>query len=422
MPDSFRCKAALVILIAVVVRCAFVGAVEKGVVKYEFNPDSYDYLSFAHNLATGVGFAHAVNEYEPYSTPVEFSAWRPPLYPAVLAVAFQFSRNTLFLRLLQGAFQVLALYFFLRLGFVLFGEEAALIAGAIFALYPPLLMYSADLGTESLFLLLLMAVLFLLYERGTEHSLPRVVALGVMVGLTALCRPNGLMLAPAMVLAIWLTTSDWRRAILRIMVLTFAVVLTILPWTYRNYRLFHKVVLISTGGGAAFWSGAHFRLEPGASLADIGFLHMLDSLPPLQRLQLQGLPEPQQEQQFYRWGSTILAHSPQRLALMAWRNLESMYAFSLSGKYHSTRNRLLYSLSYIPVFTLGIGGFWLVRRRWRKLSMFWGWILTNTALYCLYFATVRYRVPTIDPILTLGSGVCLAAVYRRIRRDSASKA
>src|SRR5277367_3528157 len=146
MTKSFRWKAALVIVVTVLVRTALVVAVETGKVELEVNPDSSDLLSFAHNLATGVGFAHSIDESRPYSQPVEFSAWRPPLYPAFAAIAFQFSYNIFFLRMLQVTLATLALYFFMRLGFILFGELPALIAGLAFALYPPLIWYAVDLG------------------------------------------------------------------------------------------------------------------------------------------------------------------------------------------------------------------------------------------------------------------------------------
>jgi 4-amino-4-deoxy-L-arabinose transferase-like glycosyltransferase len=233
MTNSFRWKAALVILLAILVRSAFVVAVDKGLVRLEVSPDSSDLLSFGYNLATRVGFAHSINEDQPFSQPVEFSAWRPPLYPAVLAIAFQLSHGTLFLRSLQVVFAVSSLYLFLRLGLILFGEWPALIAGLAFALYPPLIWYSVDLGTESLFLFLLTAALFVFYAAGRERSAARVFSLGVLVGLTALCRPNGLMLAPALVIAIWLTTSDWRQAARRMILLAVAVAMVVLPWTYR---------------------------------------------------------------------------------------------------------------------------------------------------------------------------------------------
>ena len=409
MPNSFRRKATTVILIAVVIRIAFVFAVDKGMVKVDLNPDYLDYLSFANNLATGVGFAHALNESEPFSRPVEFSAWRPPLYPAFLAIAFQFSRDFVFLRLLQVVLAALSLFFFLRVGFILFGELPALIAGLIFALYPPLIMYCVDLGTESMFLFLLTAVLFSFYAAGGKISYLRIFSLGALVGLTALCRPAGLMLAPALVLAIWLS-SDWKYAAWRIIVFMFALAMIVLPWTYRNYRLFHKVVLITTNGGATFWNGAYLRMEPGASLADIGFPHRLGPLPHSEQQALEGLPEPEQERQFYRRGMAILGRSPRRLGVMAWRNFQAMYALFPSAQYHSLSNRMLYSISYIPVLISGVSGFWFLRRRWRELSLLWGWMLSSTTLCCLYLAVIRYRVPSIDPILILGSGVCLASL------------
>jgi len=401
MPNSFRMKATLVILVAILVRSVFVVAVDKGMVKVEVNPDSSDLLSFAYNLATGVGFAHSVNEDLPFSQPVEFSAWRPPLYPAFVAIAFQFSRNTLFLRMLQVALAAFSLYFFLRLGLILIGESAALISGLAFALYPPLIWYSADLGTESLFLFLLTAVLFGFYETGRERSQVQVFWLGVLVGLAALCRPNGLMLAPALALAIWLTGRDWRLAIRRGIVLGFAVTMIVLPWTYRNYRLFHKVALISTNAGATLWAGAHLRIEQGASLAEVGYS---------QHQAFRGVSEPDREQYYYRQAFLILDHNPGRWGKLVLSNFAAMYALDPSAQYHGLRNRLIYSVSYIPLLVSGAVGFCLLRPRWRELTLLWGWLLTNTMLYCLFLSSIRYRIPTVDPILMLGTGVCVAAL------------
>jgi hypothetical protein len=82
MNNTFWWKSAVVLLIALVVRFAFALAVGRGVVKMEGNPDSPDLLS------CGI-------------------------------------RARYFLQTLQITFAALALYFFLRLGFILFGELPA---------------------------------------------------------------------------------------------------------------------------------------------------------------------------------------------------------------------------------------------------------------------------------------------------------
>jgi 4-amino-4-deoxy-L-arabinose transferase-like glycosyltransferase len=397
-PNSFRWKTALVVLIAVAVRLLFVVAIEKGVVRTLSNPDSSGYLSCAYNLSTGVGFAQAVDDQKPFSRPVQFSAWRPPLYPGILAIAFQFSRDALFLRLLQVSFAGLSAYFFLRLAFILFGEWPALVAGMVFALYPPLILYSADLGTETPFLLLLTAALLVFYSASRNISVPRVFCLGVLAGLAALCRPSGLVLVPSLALSIWIRTTDWKRTIRLAAVLGLAASMIVLPWTYRNYRLFHKFVLISTNGGATLWAGAYLRLVPGATLAEVGYT---------QHGALPEMSEIERERYYYRQAFEILDHSPRRFGKMFVLNFVAMYTLVPSETYHNAGDRLVYSISYIPLLVSGLGGFWLLRRRWRELSLLWTFIVANTAFYCLYLAAIRYRVPTIDPILMLGSGVCL---------------
>ncbi len=377
MPTSFRSRMALIILLAVVVRLAFVIAVDKGKLRIEHNPDAEDYLSFAYNLATGVGFAHAINESQPFSQPVEFSAWRTPLYPMFLSLAFHVSRNAFFLQSLQVALAALSLYFFLRLGLILFGEVPALIAGLVFALYPPLIFYTVELTTEGLFLVLLIAALFVFYRTGGELSSARVFCLGVLTGLAALCRPNGLMLIPAIGLAMWLTERRWGQTVRRMIVLTLAVAIIILPWTYRNYRLYHKFVLISTNGGANLWFGAHFRLDPGATMAEIGYS---------QHQAFRDVPEPEREKYYYRQAFAILDHSPRLWGEMFASNFTAMYTLMPSAKLHSFTSRILYSICYVPILFSGIAGWILLRRRWRELSLLWGWVAADTFLYCIYVA------------------------------------
>ena len=246
-------------------------AVDSGRLRVEHNPDAEDYLSFAHNLATGVGFAHAINEDKPYSQPVEYSAWRAPLYPMFLSVFLHISHSPLFLQSVQIALAAISLYFFLRLGLILFGETASLIAGLVFALYPPIIFdgglavypravpVAPDSG----------AVLASIRLR--RNLVQFVFSFWVCLNwMGRFVQTQRLTLAPALVLAAWLRSSNWNRAA------------TVhgahgggrnhgLSRTYRNYRLFHKLVLISTNGGANLWFGAYFRLDPNATMAEVGY-------------------------------------------------------------------------------------------------------------------------------------------------------
>lgn len=406
MRSSFRTRAGLIILLAIVVRFAFVGAVDSGRLRVEHNPDAEDYLSFAYNLATGVGFAHALHEDQPYSQPVEYSAWRAPLYPMFLSIFFHVSRNQWFLQSVQVALAALSLYFLLRLGLILFGETASLVTGLVFALYPPLIAYGMELCSEGLFFLILVLVLFGFYQSKEELSPPRIFVLGVLTGLAALCRPNGLMLAPALVVALWLKSSNWKKVAYRVLVLGFAVAITVLPWTYRNYRLFHKFVLISTNGGANLWFGAYFRLDPNATMAEVTYS---------QHQAFRDVPEPARDKYYYRQALLILDHSPRMWGRMFLANFAAMYTILASAKLHGLTNRIIYSLSYTPILVTGVAGWILVWRRWRQLSLLWAWVIANTTLICLYVSSIRYRAPSVDPILMLGTGIFVAALLGRYK-------
>jgi len=401
LPMSFRQKAALIVLLAVLVRLAFVVAVDTRKLSVAHNPDTEDYLSFAYNLATGIGFAHAINEDQPFSQPVEFSAWRAPLYPMFLAAAFQISRNTLFLRCLQVALAGFSAYFLMEVALILFSQMAALISGVVFALYPLLIFYTADLGTETLFVFLLTATLLVYYRAGGNISSGHAFLLGVLTGLAALDRPNGLMLIPAFALAFWFRKHTRAEALRRIAVLTVAVAMVVLPWTYRNYRLYHKLVLISSNGGANLWFGAYFRLVPDASMEEIGYS---------QHKALRDVPEPDREKYYYRQAFAILDHSPRRWGEMFASNFAAMYTLVPSAKLHSPKERILYSICFLPLLLSGVAGWIMLRRRWRELALLWGWVLADTFLYCIYVSSIRYRVASVDPVLILGTGVLVATV------------
>jgi len=414
MSPSFQLKSGLIILLAVLSRLAFVAAVDAGKLSVARNPDSEDYLSFAHNLATGVGFAHAVNEDQPFSQPVEFSAWRTPLFPMFLAAAFQISRNTLFLRSLQVVLAGCSVYFLMGVALILFGESAALISGLVFALYPLLVFYTAELETETLFVFLLTATLLAYYRGGNKISSVRAFLLGVLTGLAALDRPNGLMLIPAFALAFLLGVSKRGEALWRAAVLVLAAAIVVLPWTYRNYRLYHEFVLISSNEGANLWFGAYFRLVPGASMEEIGYS---------QHRALRDVPEPERDKYYYHQALAILDHSPQRWGEMFASNFAAMYTLVPSARLHSLSERVSYTICYVPLLVTGMGGWLLLRRRWRELSLLWAWVLADTALYCIYISSIRYRVASVDPILILGTGVLGSALlehWRRIRESEAS--
>jgi 4-amino-4-deoxy-L-arabinose transferase-like glycosyltransferase len=142
----------------------------------------------------------------------------------------------------------------------------ARIAGALTAVNPGLIAYTALLMTEPLagFGILLAAWLFV---RDRDRPVRAGVLAGFVLGLSTLVRPPSLLLAPALFFFTRNasgTRNGWdARALLRRLIgpavaLGFAL-LTVLPWTLRNCRVMDGCAFVSTNAGWNLMIGAFPR-------------------------------------------------------------------------------------------------------------------------------------------------------------------
>jgi len=120
----------------------------------------------------------------------------------------------------------------------------ARIAGALAALHPGLILYSALVMTELLGGLLLLAAAWA--ALGIRNTVARVAVSGVLFGCGALVRPSSLLVLPA--LAFCTGRTLWQRTWQTALIGCIGLV-TILPWTLRNCRVMDGCALISTNGG-----------------------------------------------------------------------------------------------------------------------------------------------------------------------------
>jgi 4-amino-4-deoxy-L-arabinose transferase-like glycosyltransferase len=123
-------------------------------------------------------------------------------------------------------------------------ETRARVAGALVALHPGLIAYTAVVMTEQLTALLLVAAAYSTVRwrdtwRGT-------VLAGVLVGLGTLVRPASLLFGVVLVCA---QPRPWWSALLRGSIATALAVVVVLPWTVRNCRVMDGCAFVSTNGG-----------------------------------------------------------------------------------------------------------------------------------------------------------------------------
>jgi 4-amino-4-deoxy-L-arabinose transferase-like glycosyltransferase len=182
-----------------------------------------------------------------------FFTWpgRVPGYPIFLAVCYLLFGHSyaavLYVQAFVGVLTIL-LTFLLARRFT--EEKSALLAAALVAVNPALILHVTHLYTEILYApLLLLALLGLL--RAIEQPKPhRFVFAGVLLAITNLCRPTAA-LFPALVPFLLPQAWPLTRRLFLSFVYTGAMVAVIAPWTYHNYRAFLPLSI----SGVVLWKG-----------------------------------------------------------------------------------------------------------------------------------------------------------------------
>jgi len=129
--------------------------------------------------------------------------------------------------------------------------NAAVLAAAIFAVWPSGLGLTGLAASEPLFVALFLLACFFVFLP-EEASWGWAVAGGLAAGLATLTRPTALTLPALWAGAALLSASrprGWRNALLA----TVALVAIVAPWSLRNYRVLGAFVPVSTNGGDVFY-------------------------------------------------------------------------------------------------------------------------------------------------------------------------
>ncbi len=358
------------------------------------DPDQY--LPMARSLAEGHGFA--LNG--------KATAYRPPLYPLVLApiVASLGDRapwGVAALHLAIGAGTVLLTVAAAR-GWGL-SHRAAVAAAAIVACDPVLVAQTRSVMTEPLAALLIAAALAAL----TRPGLSGAVLGGLAFGLGALCRPSLLPAGLMTVLAIALTShGSWRVRLGQALALLAAIAAMLVPWALRNERIVGEPVFTTSHGGytlylannpvyydevvngppGAVWTGQNQRLWWAS--VDLATL---------------GMTELEADRAMRSEALRVMADRPRDFARATLARLGRFWGLAPAGAVYSQRLRLLTAAWTGPLWIALVLGLWTGR--------VWVWprvaapvmVFALMAVHTVYWTDLRMRAPVVPAIALIAA-------------------
>ena len=323
-----------------------------------------------------------------------------------------------------------------RLGGRELGRWVGLFAAFAVAVYPPFIHTTGELMSEPPAMLTLpAAILAFLWASDRERTWPWLVP-GLLFGLTAMFRPEYLLVGAAFV--VLAAIREWRRRGWRLglagaTVLLVALVLPILPWTIRNLVVLDRVVPISTGGGKALYVGTYLPadgeyqrvkallaerylgrdLEPGSeALDDVNPTALFDEV--AKEVQEEH-PDLSRDEALGRAGkdnfSKYFGEDPWGYAAMTARKVGRIWSSGVGEAMSSTAGRAV----QIFLVALGLAGFALLgmRRRWWELVVLATPILLVTAVGAASLAAPRRNevlMTLVFPLVGLALSTGLAAI------------
>jgi 4-amino-4-deoxy-L-arabinose transferase-like glycosyltransferase len=235
---------AAIVALALVVRIVVIAA------DSDYLPanDAFEYDYTARSIAAGDGYPRSGYLLQGGPTAV-----RGPGYPYLLAGVYAVSGDSRAAGRLAGAalgaLAVLLLYLIAKR---IWGRRVGLAAATLAAVFPPLVLLSRDLVSESLFIALELGAVLCVLEFRRTRILRWAAAAGALCGLCALTRNTGFALLVPVALGLWVLRPRLRLSSILAPALAVAcAVLAVTPWIVRDAAEFGRFVPVTTSAGIA---------------------------------------------------------------------------------------------------------------------------------------------------------------------------
>jgi 4-amino-4-deoxy-L-arabinose transferase-like glycosyltransferase len=193
------------------------------------------------------------------SEKVGFSPFRnhmifyPPLYPYFIAAVHELAGSLTAVKLAQAMLGAALAVVVACLGAAVFDRRVGLLAGLFVAWSPDVIWFAAHFWSETLFLAFIWWAMERVFAADREERLGVAVFAGVLWGLAILTRETALYFI--VVVAAWLAWKRGAGGRRRAAAFAVCALITVAPWTYRNWRVFDAFIPVSTAGGQNLFQG-----------------------------------------------------------------------------------------------------------------------------------------------------------------------
>jgi len=209
----------------------------------EFTQDEYYYINMVNNLLS----------YQSYGYSQMYDAQVMPGYPIFLATLMVMfgteGVGVLVVRVVQALISTGTIYLvYLLAAKVLSNRGAGLIAAALIAFYPPLILYSRFILPETLYIFFITLYFLIQIKAMEKEENPYHIGAGALLGISVLFKPMIFVLLPLpyIYMIIMSKNAEQRKIYIRNFVFyAIACCVVLVPWWVRNLITLERFVLLT---------------------------------------------------------------------------------------------------------------------------------------------------------------------------------
>ena len=264
-------------------------------------------------------------------------------------------------------------------------DLVGLVAAAMYAFYPPFMLCTAELITETFTIFVVLAAFAAFLSFVSTRRARDLVLAGVAIALGALNKPQLLPMAVVLPVAA-LSDLGWRQAARSAALILIVISLVMAPWMARNALVLHAFVPGVTHGGIAFWGGT--APIDNRIVGALGDPWVPDSL----RQTVGRLSEVEQSRWLFHDGLRIVAADPWRYARLCFPKVFELW---LNVGYGTPPSKASWALAIANLGALALAILAVLKANplpyaVRAMGLLWVyWTVVNI----LVSTVVRYSMP-----------------------------
>lgn len=408
MAKGRDCSILLIIILAAIMRLAYVFFYPQ--IPVICDPEQYDDIAMSLMQSRGFPISKIGNEYTGIT--------RPPGYPLFLALIFNiFGHNYQSVRIIQALLDSLTCLIIFCLGRTVFNSKVGRIAAICYAFYTPPIIFTGLLYTETLFTLILSVSVFFMLLAFKRDNFSYWMLAGLFLGLAALISSRPVLMPFLVLGALLLSRRPLKESMKSSMIVLFFMIVSISPWTLRNYMATGKFVLLENYNqdGTALW----LATNPYGIMTwgDDRVKKMVSDMPLNERA---GYYQREAWRNLRRYPISYLKNSIKRFTTL-WVSSHGGHISGLERSFISLWQDRDWRILYLKILLLiinvlfavfGFTGLWLNRFNYRQGSFILMLpVFYFTILHTFYVSSARLQIPAL-PFLTIFAASALIRIFK----------